>query len=44
MVEQDGVTVTVLAFDFAEDRIMHIWAVRNLGGAQPETLRHRTNG
>ena len=27
--EQDGVTVTVLAFDFAGDRIKHIWAVRN---------------
>ena len=32
--EQDGVTVTVLAFDFADDRIKHIWAVRN-----PEKLR-----
>jgi len=32
--EQDGVTVTVLAFDFAGDRIKHIWAVRN-----PEKLR-----
>jgi RNA polymerase sigma factor (sigma-70 family) len=30
----DGVTITVLAFDLAGDRIKHIWAVRN-----PEKLR-----
>ncbi len=30
----DGVTVTVLAFDVADGRIKHIWAVRN-----PEKLR-----
>jgi RNA polymerase sigma factor (sigma-70 family) len=35
--EQGGVTVTVLAFDFAADRIKHIWAVRN-----PEKLRRWT--
>jgi RNA polymerase sigma-70 factor (ECF subfamily) len=29
--QQDGVTVTVLAFRIAEDRITHIWAVRNPG-------------
>jgi len=27
--QQDGVTVTVFAFDVAGDRITHIWAVRN---------------
>jgi RNA polymerase sigma factor (sigma-70 family) len=32
--QQDGVTVTVFAFDIAGDRITHIWAVRN-----PEKLR-----
>jgi RNA polymerase sigma-70 factor (ECF subfamily) len=32
--QQDGVIVTVLAFDIADDRIRHIWAVRN-----PEKLR-----
>jgi RNA polymerase sigma factor (sigma-70 family) len=32
--QQDGVTVTVFAFDIAGDRIKHIWAVRN-----PEKLR-----
>ncbi len=32
--EQDGVTVTVFAFDVAGDRITHIWVVRN-----PEKLR-----
>ncbi len=37
--EQDGVPVTVLAFDFAGDRIKHIWAVRN-----PEKLRAWTMG
>jgi hypothetical protein len=26
--EQDGITVTVFAFDVAGDRIRHIWAVR----------------
>ena len=30
----DGVTVTVLAFDVAGDRIKHIWSVRN-----PDKLR-----
>ncbi len=32
--QEDGVTVTVIAFDIAERRIKHIWAVRN-----PEKLR-----
>ena len=32
--QQDGVTVTVFAFDVAGDRIKHIWVVRN-----PEKLR-----
>ncbi|MGE5134044.1 MAG: RNA polymerase sigma factor SigJ [Gemmatimonadota bacterium] len=32
--QQDGVTVTVIAFDVADGRIKHIWAVRN-----PEKLR-----
>ena len=32
--QQDGETVTVMAFDVAGDRITHIWAVRN-----PEKLR-----
>jgi RNA polymerase sigma factor (sigma-70 family) len=35
---QDGVTVTVFAFEFAEDRIKRIWAVRN-----PEKLRPWTS-
>lgn len=34
-----GLTVTVLAFDVAGDRIKHIWAVRN-----PEKLRSWTTG
>lgn len=29
VIQQDGVTVTVLAFAFAGDRITHMWAVRN---------------
>ncbi len=37
--QQDGVTVTVLAFDVAGGRIKHIWAVRN-----PEKLRPWTAG
>jgi hypothetical protein len=32
--QQDGVTVTVFAFDVAGDRIRHIWVIRN-----PEKLR-----
>jgi RNA polymerase sigma factor (sigma-70 family) len=34
VVQQDGVTAAVFAFDVAGDRIKHIWAVRN-----PEKLR-----
>jgi len=37
--QQDGVTVTVFAFDVAGDRITHIWVVRN-----PEKLRSWTTG
>jgi RNA polymerase sigma factor (sigma-70 family) len=37
--QRDGVTVAVLAFDVAGDRIKHIWAVRN-----PEKLRPWTAG
>ncbi len=37
--QQDGVTVTVFAFEVAGDRIRHIWAVRN-----PEKLRPWTTG
>lgn len=36
-VEQNGVTVTVMAFDIANGRITNIWSVRN-----PEKLRHWT--
>jgi RNA polymerase sigma factor (sigma-70 family) len=37
--QQDGVTVTVFAFDIAGDQIRHIWAVRN-----PDKLRPWTTG
>jgi RNA polymerase sigma-70 factor (ECF subfamily) len=37
--QQDGVTMTVFAFDVAGERIKHIWAVRN-----PEKLRPWTTG
>jgi len=37
--QQDGVTVTVFAFDVAGGRIRHIWVVRN-----PEKLRSWTSG
>lgn len=37
--QQDGVTVTVFAFEVAGDRIKHIWAVRN-----PNKLRPWTTG
>ena len=35
--QQDGVTVTVFAFEFAEDRIKRIWAVRNPDKLRPWT-------
>ncbi len=37
--QQDGVTVTVLAFEVAADRITHIWAIRNPGKLRPWTAR-----
>jgi RNA polymerase sigma factor (sigma-70 family) len=37
--QQNGVTMTVFAFDVAGDRIKHIWVVRN-----PEKLRPWTTG
>jgi RNA polymerase sigma-70 factor (ECF subfamily) len=37
--QQDGVIVTVAAFDVAGDRIKHVWAVRN-----PDKLRPWTAG
>jgi RNA polymerase sigma-70 factor (ECF subfamily) len=37
--QQDGIIVTVFAFDIAGDRIKHIWVVRN-----PEKLRPWTAG
>jgi RNA polymerase sigma factor (sigma-70 family) len=37
--QQDGITVTVFAFEVAGDRITHIWAVRN-----PDKLRPWTTG
>jgi ketosteroid isomerase-like protein len=37
--QQDGVTVTVFAFEVAGDRIKRIWAIRN-----PEKLRPWTTG
>jgi RNA polymerase sigma-70 factor (ECF subfamily) len=39
VVQQDGSTVTVFAFEVAGDRIKHIWVVRN-----PEKLRPWTRG
>jgi hypothetical protein len=37
--QQDGVTVTVFAFDIAGDRITRIWAVRNPDKLRPWTAR-----
>jgi RNA polymerase sigma-70 factor (ECF subfamily) len=39
VVQQGGVTVTVIALQIVHDRITHLWAVRN-----PEKLRHWTAG
>jgi len=35
--QQDGVTVTVAAFDIAGDRITHIWGIRNPDKLRPWT-------
>ena len=35
--QQDGVTVTVFAFEVAGDRIAHIWAIRNPDKLRPWT-------
>jgi len=35
--QQDGVTVTVYAFEFADDRITHMWAIRNPDKLRPWT-------
>lgn len=37
--QEDGITVTVFAFDIAGDQIRHIWAVRNPGKLRPWTPR-----
>jgi RNA polymerase sigma factor (sigma-70 family) len=37
--QEDGVTVTVFAFDVAGDRIKHIWVVRNPEKLRPWTTR-----
>ena len=37
--QRDGTTVTVFAFDITDDRISHIWAIRN-----PDKLRPWTTG
>jgi hypothetical protein len=37
--QQDGVIVTVFAFDIADDRITRIWAVRNPDKLRPWTAR-----
>jgi RNA polymerase sigma factor (sigma-70 family) len=40
--QQDGVIVTVYAFDIAGDQITHIWAVRNPEKLRPWTMSHNT--
>ena len=37
--QQDGVTVTVFAFDIAAERVKRIWAVRNPDKLRPWTTR-----
>ncbi|MEV0145957.1 MULTISPECIES: RNA polymerase sigma factor SigJ [unclassified Nonomuraea] len=41
--QHDGVTVTVAAFDVADDRITRIWAVRNPEKLRPWTAGHSTS-
>ncbi|WP_329429560.1 RNA polymerase sigma factor SigJ [Streptosporangium sp. NBC_01495] len=38
VVQQDGVTVVVMALDVAGDRIKHLWAVRNPDKLRPWTM------
>lgn len=38
VVQQDGVTGTVLAFDISGDRITRLWAVRNPAKLRPWTV------
>jgi RNA polymerase sigma-70 factor (ECF subfamily) len=37
--QQDGVTVSVYAFEVADDQIKHIWAIRNPDKLRPWTVR-----
>jgi RNA polymerase sigma-70 factor (ECF subfamily) len=37
--QQDGATVAVIAFEVANDRITHVWSIRN-----PEKLRPWATG
>ncbi|HEY5397622.1 MAG TPA: hypothetical protein VIL16_19730 [Trebonia sp.] len=37
--QQNGVTVTVFAFDIAADKITHIWVIRNPDKLRPWTRR-----
>ena len=37
--QRDGAVVTVMAFDIADGRIRHIWAVRNPDKLRPWTAR-----
>jgi hypothetical protein len=37
--QRDGVVVKVMAFDVADGRIRHIWAVRNPEKLRPWTAR-----
>jgi RNA polymerase sigma-70 factor, ECF subfamily len=39
VVQQDGVTTSVIAFDVAGKKIKHIWAVRNPEKLRPWTVR-----
>lgn len=38
VVQQAGVTAAVIAFDIAEGRVTHIWAVRNPEKLQPWSI------
>ena len=37
--QQDGITVTVFAFEVTADRIKHIWVIRNPDKLRPWTAR-----
>ena len=43
VIQQEGVTLAVMAFDVVGEKIKHIWAVRNPEKLRPWTVGHSTS-